>query len=135
LIGLAAVHEILALILVRPRDVGMREHPPAVCSGLGDTSSIALAWRVPAGSFSLAEPSDPRVRASPVRGPLRATRARTVRRRAAAHRGAIPSSVPEAPGSSRLGPGESAPERALVRSPPTDRSRTARHTIRHLERP
>src|SRR5215471_19714516 len=82
------------------------------CAPVQEGVSNALASPVLAGSLSPhlslhAEPSDLRVRASPVRGPLRAIRVRSALPTAAAPHDAIPSTAEGAPGSSRPGPGES----------------------------
>src|SRR5262245_2435336 len=97
--------------------------------------SNVLAWRVPVGSLYRlclrAVPSDPRAPATPVRGPLRASRAHSAAPNAVAHHDAIPSTRQEVLGSSGPGLEESGPERVLVRRSPTVRSSSARNTIRH----
>jgi len=133
--------------------VGAMDHPlgcragsaPPCPAELAETTSTSkwkvrppsnvLVWRVPVGSLYLlclrAVPSDPRARAIPVRGPLRASRAHSAAPTAVAHHDAIPSTRQEVLGSSGLGLEESGPEPVLVRRSPTVRSSSARNTIRH----
>jgi hypothetical protein len=103
---------------------------------LYDAPSNVLAWQVPVDSLYLrAAPSDPRARANPVRGSLRATRARSAPPTEVAHRDAIASTRQEVLGNTGPGLEGPGPERAPARRPPTARSNSARNTIRHLGKP
>ncbi len=111
-------------------------HP--LCYWRSSVSNV-LAWQVRAGTPSLpvvpVAPSAPRFPASSVRGPLRATHARNEAPTVAALPDAIQSRVEGARDSSRRGLGEWAAERTSARRPPTGRSRSARRTSHHWQKP